>query len=76
MCNDLAITKIRRFHAGDRDDLRILCDSGDINKEALLAALDAAYPFGMDAEEDPSHKRVQENIAKVVSYLEGRITAL
>jgi hypothetical protein len=70
--NDLAITKLRRFHAGDREDLRILCDSGELTKEELNRALNSAYPFGMDEEEDPGCKRVNDHLKKVIDYLEGR----
>lgn len=70
--HDLAITKLRRFHAGDREDLRILCDSGDIAAEGLDRALHSAYPFGMDEEEDPGCKRVNDHLKKVIDYLEGR----
>jgi hypothetical protein len=70
--HDLAVTKLSRFHAGDREDLRILCDSGDLTSEGLEQALDSAYPFGMDEEEDPKHRRVKEHFHKVIDYLEGR----
>jgi hypothetical protein len=33
--HDLAVTKLKRFHAKDRGDLRILCDSGQLNAERL-----------------------------------------
>jgi hypothetical protein len=69
--HDLAVTKLKRFHAGDREDLRILCESGELTREGLEQALDSAYPFGMDEEEEPQHKRVKENFRKVIDYLEG-----
>ncbi len=68
----LAVTKLRRFHAGDREDLRILCDSGDLTTSGLVKALDSAYPFGLDVEEDSSHRGVEEHFRQVVDYLEGR----
>lgn len=74
--HDLAVTKLRRFHAGDREDLRILCDSGDVTPEGLARALDSAYPFGMDEEEDPSHLRVKDSFRKVIDYLEGKTSTL
>ncbi len=70
--HDLAITKLKRFHAGDREDLRILCDAGDLSREGLERALDSAYPFGMDEEEEPAYKRVKANFRRVIDYLEGR----
>jgi hypothetical protein len=74
--NHLAISKLRRFHAGDREDLRILCDSGDLDTARLQIALDSAYPFGLDEEEDADHKRVKDHFAKVIDYLEGRTSGL
>jgi hypothetical protein len=68
----LAMTKLRRFHAGDREDLRILCDSGDLTTNGLLSALDSAYPFGLDEDEEPSHRLVKDHFHKLVDYLEGR----
>ncbi len=68
----LAVSKLRRFHAGDREDLRILCDSGELTLEGLNEALNSAYPFGMDEEEDPGCKQVNDHFRRVVDYLEGR----
>jgi hypothetical protein len=74
--HDLAVTKLKRFHAGDREDLQILCDSGDLTPEGLERALASAYFFGMDEEEDPSCKRVKENVRKVSDYLNGMARTL
>jgi hypothetical protein len=68
----LAITKLKRFHAGDREDVRILCDSGDLTSAGLADALDSAFPFGLDEEEDRDHQRVMNHYRKVNDYLEGR----
>jgi hypothetical protein len=73
--HDLAITKLKRFHAGDREDLQILC-SGHLTVSGLQRALNSAYPFGMDEEEDPDCKRVQDHFRKVIDYLEGRVRNL
>jgi hypothetical protein len=70
--HDLAITKLRRFHAGDREDLRILCDSGELTVDGLNRSLQSAYFFGMDEEEDPSCKDVRAHFQAVIDYLEGR----
>jgi hypothetical protein len=69
--HDFAVTKLKRFHAGDREDLQILASS-DLSLAGLRRALDAAYPFGMDEEEDPACQRVQEHMRKLIDYLEGR----
>lgn len=70
--HDLAVTKLKRFHAGDREDLRILCDSGELTREGLEKSLDSAYPFGMDEAENPACTRVKENFRKVLAYLAGQ----
>ena len=70
------MTKLKRFHAGDREDLRILSDAGDLTGDGLERALDSAYPFGMDEEEDPACKRVNENLRKLIDYLEGQSRTL
>jgi len=33
--HDLVVTKLKRFHAKDRQDLRILCDSGELMSDRL-----------------------------------------
>jgi hypothetical protein len=42
----------------------------------LQRALNSAYPFGLDEEEDPDGKRVQDHFRKVIDYLEGRVRDL
>ena len=74
--HDLAVTKLKRFHAGDREDLQILCSSGTITAAGLQRSLDSAFPFGMDEDEDPSCKKVNQNFRKVIDYLEGRMKQL
>ena len=70
--HDLAATKLRRFHSGDRQDLHILCDSGDLTIDGLKRALGSAYPWGMDEEEEPDCKRVNDHLRIVIDYLEGK----
>jgi len=70
--HDLAITKLKRFHAGDREDLRILCDSGDLNIDGLHAALDSAFPHGMDEDNEPDCKPVKRHFQRLIDYLEGK----
>jgi Nucleotidyltransferase of unknown function (DUF6036) len=41
--NDLAVTKLSRFHTKDREDLQILCDSGDLDVATLREFLDSAF---------------------------------
>jgi hypothetical protein len=74
--HDLAVTKLKRFHAKDREDLQILCDMGDLTPDGLERALDSAYAFSLDDEEDPGRKRAYENLRHVLRYLSGEIRTL
>jgi hypothetical protein len=74
--HDLAATKLSRFHAGDREDLQIMCDAGDLTGEGLERALDSAYAFSTDEEEDPGRQRAYENLRRVKDYLEGKSRSL
>jgi hypothetical protein len=55
--HDLAATKLSRFHARDREDLQILCDTGDLTIDGLQSAVEPAFAFSADEEEDPKRKR-------------------
>ena len=70
--HDLAVTKFKRFHAKDRADLQILCDTGELNEAGLRLALDSAFAFAADEDEDPGRKIAYSNIFIVIDYLEGR----
>lgn len=67
--NDLAVTKLRRFHARDRDDVRILCDRGLLDPTTLRERLDLAHAF--TEEGDEGRERAYANLEIVVRYLEG-----
>jgi Nucleotidyltransferase of unknown function (DUF6036) len=69
--HDLAVTKLKRFHAKDREDLQIMCDKGDLTAERLRSALDLAFAFSLDDEEDPGRKAAYQNVEKVIAYLNG-----
>ena len=68
--HDLAVTKLKRFHAGDQQDLKIMCDSGDLTPDGLEAALDSAFRWAADEEEDPGHRRARSSLRVVTRYLE------
>lgn len=68
--HDLIVTKFRRYHAGDREDIQILCDTGKVDVVTLQERFDLAYAFcDMD---DPREIRARANLESVVDYLEGR----
>lgn len=68
--NDLAVTKMKRFHARDREDLRILCDAGELDPGTLRERLDSAHLF--TDEDDPGRIAAYANLENVIDYLEGR----
>jgi hypothetical protein len=70
--HDLAATKLSRFHARDREDLRILCDTGGLTAGGLRAAVDLAFAFAADEDEDPKRKNAYANLRAVIEYVEGR----
>ena len=71
--HDLAVTKLRRFHAKDREDLRILCDEG-LDADALKATFESAFMWA--EKEDPDRDLAARNLARVIEYLEGRTRTL
>ena len=70
--HDLAATKLSRFHARDREDLRILCDTGGMTAHRLREVVALAFAFAADEDEDPKRKAAYANLGVVVEYLEGR----
>jgi hypothetical protein len=70
--HDLAVTRLKRFHPKDRNDLRILCETGRLHADGLRRALDLAFAFAADEEEDPGRKTASANLRVVIDYLEGR----
>ncbi len=72
--HDLAVTKLKRFHAKDRQDLQILCDSGELHPDLLRKALESA--FAWSDKDDPDRERASGNLERVVEYLEGRSRTL
>jgi len=77
--HDLATTKLKRFSAKDRADLRELCDQGLLAPEALLRSLAKAFLWSTvkDGEpNDPDHAKAETHLGMVIAYLEGRISDL
>lgn len=67
--NDLVASKLKRYAAKDRDDLRHLCDKGFLQAEKLRQSLTLAFIW--NAEDDPDRERAFANLEKVIAYLEG-----
>jgi hypothetical protein len=68
--NDLAASKLKRYAARDRDDLRLLCDKELLQVEKLRQSLTNAFLW--DAEDDPARERALANLERVLAYLEGK----
>lgn len=67
--HDLAATKMKRFEARDREDLRFLCDEGHLNEERLRMSLESAFMW--TNEEDADRERAFSNLETVCAYLRG-----
>jgi hypothetical protein len=72
--HDLAVTKLKRFHAKDRQDLQILCDSGELEADRLRQGLESAFAWA--AKDDPDREIAARNLARVIDYLEGKTSTL
>ena len=72
--HDLAVTKLKRFHAKDRVDLQILCDSGELDSDLLRRGLESAFAWA--EKDDPDREVAARNLSLVVGYLEGRTHTL
>jgi hypothetical protein len=68
--NDLAVTKLKRFHARDRQDLRFLCDHGLVDAATLRERLDAAHLFTEPGDE--GREKAYANLEIMIDYLEGQ----
>ncbi len=72
--HDLAATKLRRFSAKDRADIRLLCDLTHLDPQRLEATLEEAYPFNMDKDGDEFRDSAFRSLRVVQRYLRGEIT--
>ncbi len=68
--HDLVVTKLRRFHQGDREDVQILCDTGDVEATVLRARFDLAHQFS--DRDDPRVESASRHLDRVIEYLDGR----
>jgi hypothetical protein len=71
--NDLAATKLRRFLAKDRADIRLLCDLAQIDSAGLEAALIDAYPLATEKDGDEFRDSAFMNLRTVQRYLHNEI---
>lgn len=72
--NDLAATKMKRFHAQDRQDLRFLCDLGLLQADTLRTSMEEAWLW--DPPDCDARDKAFANLKLVIDYLEGRSARL
>jgi hypothetical protein len=69
--NDLAVTKLTRFAARDREDIRMLGDLGLLDADELEKRLEVAYYFHLDKDGNPRRDAAFTNLRTVQRYLRG-----
>ena len=72
--HDLIVTKLRRFHPRDREDVQFLCDTGKIEADTLRERFNLAHAFS--DRDDPHVVAAGANLDTVVSYLNGERRAV
>jgi hypothetical protein len=71
--HDLAATKLRRFGAKDREDIRLLCDLGHLDADRLEAILEKAFLWNLDKDGDRFRDDAFAHLRIVQRYLRGEI---
>ena len=71
--HDLAATKLRRFAAKDREDIRQLCDLGHLEPRRLEEVLEKAFLFVHEKDGDEFRDAAFRNLHVVQQYLNGEI---
>jgi hypothetical protein len=72
--HDLIVSKLKRFHSGDREDVQFLCDNENIQEQELRLRFDFAHVFS--DRDDPKVEGATENLESVVKYLNGQLRSL
>ncbi len=71
--HDLVASKLRRFAAKDREDIRLLCDLVPIDPDRLQFLLEEAFPFNMEKDGDEYRDRTFRHLRIVQQYLRQEI---
>ena len=69
--HDLAVSKLRRFAAKDRQDIRELCDKGLLRPEELKSAFDSAFVWTTEKDGDDARDNASAALQSVTAYLKG-----
>jgi hypothetical protein len=72
--HDLVVSKLKRFHQGDRQDVQIICDTEGIEEHTLRERFDLAY--WVKDQDDSEVVKAKANLETVAKYLDGRLTRL
>jgi hypothetical protein len=72
--NDYAVTKLRRFSPKDREDIAFLCDRRLVTPAELRASFESAFAWYY--KDDQFCGPAEENLNRVLSYLDGRTPTL
>ena len=72
--HDLAVSKLKRFAAKDREDIRELCDRGLIESDKLQSILESAFYFHMEKDGNPDRDAAFAHLTIVQKYLKGEVT--
>jgi hypothetical protein len=60
--HDLIVTKLQRFHAGDREDIQIVCDNEEVAIEVLRERFESAHAWS--DRDDPKFEKAAANWKK------------
>jgi hypothetical protein len=71
--HDMAASKLRRFAARDRQDIRQLCDWGHLDPNRLQEILEKAFPYNLEKDGDEFRDAAFRNLRFVQQYLRGEI---
>lgn len=74
--HDLAVSKLKRFAAKDREDLLDLCDRGLLTASNLTFALETAFAWTTEKDGDSDRDNAFGHLRRVVAYLEGEAGSL
>jgi hypothetical protein len=70
---DMIASKLRRFSAKDRSDIRMLCDQCPIDPVRLEEILETAYPFNLEKDGDEFRDSAFRSLRVVQRYLRHEI---
>ncbi len=74
--HDQAATKLKSFRPQDKQDLRYVCDQGQIDPEKLRSSLEAAFPWYLPKDGDADRDLALQNLDTVQQYIRGEISEL